>query len=341
MVVEAEWNEEQRFPPSGTQPDYFPAGRWVGFVVKVSKRAFGTGDKPLVAVSVKKDGVKAGANFQLSENVKFALAGKLEKVTLKDFVEALRTRSTAPLAKKVLGLEAVLSGRVLENLVIGGGAEIALLPFIVKFELRNAQKLLGPAAAGAKVVVQVSFGPSFEGWVQIVKQTGATLLRAWSHAARIPALMGKLAATGVLGAAGIFTVSIVTAFGVFAATASYAGYVGRRGRHMGLATWYGSAYAARVRGYGLPVPNHYEAGMKQKQQAIVDRAAADVLADARRHVTSRSILLEDPNDEGQAIRAYAGALSDKFGDVYEDEGNRALRDYVTDQAYARLRAGEW
>ncbi|KAA0251458.1 MAG: hypothetical protein EDX89_21520 [Acidobacteria bacterium] len=340
MVVEGEWSEELKFPPSGSSPAYLPAGRWVGYSVKVSRKAFGAGEKPKVAVSFKKDGVKAGYNFQLSPDVKIALAGKLEKVTLTDFIEALRTRSTAPLAKKVFGLEAVLNGNVTESLVIGGGAELAELPFILKAEVKDARRLLGPAAAGMKVAVQVNIGPSAAGWVEIVKRVGATLLRTWSYAARIPALMGKLAASGVLGAAGIVTVSIVAAFGVLAGTASYVGYISRRGRAAGLATFYGSAYAARVRGRMPPEARHYDPAVKQKQQALVDQALRDVLQDARRHVASRQILLDDPDNEAQAVQAYAGALSDKFGDVYEDPGNNALRDYVTDQAFAMLRAGQ-
>jgi hypothetical protein len=338
-MLAGEWTEDFKFPPTGSQPAYYRAGRWAAFTVKVSRRAVGTAQKPSVAFTAKKDGLKVGAVGQLNEKVKWGIAGKVEKLTPGDFIQALKTRQLSALASKCLGLEGVLGGSLSQNVSIGGGAEIALLPFIVKVEGVAAETILG-AKGGLKVVVQVNFGPSSEGWIQIAQRTGQTLLNAWLHAARLGPLATKLASTGALAVAGIATATITASFGILAGTASYAGYVGKRGSDMGEATWYGSTYASIVRGLGPLVPAHYDPAVKRRQQELVNQAQSDVLQDARRHVANLRIALENPGDDVQVVQCYAGALSDKFGNVFEDKGNRALRDYVTDRAFEKIRAGE-
>lgn len=338
-MLAGEWTEDFKFPPTGIQPPYYRAGRWAAFAVKVSRRAAGTTQKPSVAFTAKKDGVKAGAVGQLNEKVKWGISGKVEKLTPGDFIQALRTRQLSALASKCLGLEGVLGGSFSQNISFGGGAEIALLPFIVKVEGVAAESILG-AKGGLKVVVQVNFGPTPEGWTQIIQRTGQTLLNVWLQAARLGPLAAKLASTGAFAVAGVATATITASFGVLAATASYAGYVGQRGADAGLATWYGSTYASVIRGMGPLVPDHYDPAVKRRQQELVDQAKSDVLQDARRHVANLRIALENPGDDVQAVPCYAGALSDKFGNVFEDKGNRALKDYVTDRAFEKIRAGE-
>lgn len=338
-MLAGEWTEDLRFPPSGSQPAYYRAGRWAGFTVKLSRRAWASGQKPSVAFTAKRDGVKVGTGGQLNERVKWGIAGKVEKLTPGDFIQALKTRQLSALASKCLGLEGVLGGSLSQNVSFGGGVEIAMLPFIVKLEGVASERVLG-VKDGVKLVVQVNFGPTPEGWTQIIQRTGQTLLNVWLQAARLGPLAAKLASTGAFAVAGIATATITASFGILAATANYAGYVGQRGADAGLATWYGSTYASIIRGMGPLVPDHYEPATKKRQQQLVDQARSDVLQDARRHVASLSIVLENPRDDDEVLMCYAGALSDKFGNVLEDKGNRALRDYVTDRAFERIRAGE-
>lgn len=341
-MLAGEWTEDLRFPPSAMEPPYFRAGRWAGFAVKISRRAYGTGQNAHLAVTAKKDGVKAGYVGQLNEKVKWGLAGKVQKLTPGDFIQALKTRQLSDLAAKCLGLELALGGSLSQNVSIGGGLDIAVrpfLPFVVKVEGVAPETVLG-IKGGAKVVVQVNFGPTAEGWTQIIRRTGQTLFNAWLRAARLGPLAANLASTGAFAVAGVATATITASFGILAATANYAGYVGQRGADAGLATWYGSTYASIIRGMGPLVPDHYEPATKKRQQQLVDQARSDVLQDARRHVASLSIVLENPRDDDEVLMCYAGALSDKFGNVLEDKGNRALRDYVTDRAFERIRAGE-
>ncbi|MCC6129039.1 MAG: hypothetical protein IT186_03855 [Acidobacteria bacterium] len=338
-MLETEWNEEQKFPPSGSTPGYFPAGRWVGWTLKLSKRAYATAEKPQMAISVKKDSVKAGGNFYLSESMKLGIAGKVEKLTVADFCEAIRTRNLGGLCRKCLGLEAVLGATITQNFSIGGGAEISWQPFIVKMEIKGGLKQFR-VNPGAKLVAQLNIGPSTEGWAQIFRRTGEAVGKASLQAARLGPLAGQLAAAGVVTMAGIAAATLTASFGVLAGTATYAGYVSRRGEDKGHATFYGSAYAAVVAGRNTPDNWHWSPEGRKRQQELVNQARSDARQDAMRHVANFGIELSNQGDWDEALSAWRGALSDKFGVITEEAGYRALKDYVTDRAFEKIRAGE-
>lgn len=323
-MTSATYVHEYKAPPSG----YAKVGRYIYYVAKFSVRpgAKTAGSGP--AVSLKPGETKVGFDHYLGTT-----ATKFKQLGFNDFTEALKQRSVKPILKK-LGLEHTV--KVSEGLSLG--AELDLCPFIIKYECPAGQF----RGFTGKVVVQFNIGLTPEGWTQLAKRMGPKALSNALRSYGATATLQSITAKGALAAGALVVATLATSFGILAATAAYAGYQSKLGEDKGIATWYAAGYARTLLQTGLRAPDHYDPKVKKEQADYLEWGKSAARQDAMRHVARFNIALDNPADWKEILAIFSYALGEKFGSLepVDGPGYRALRDYITDQAYQKIQAGE-
>lgn len=337
-MAEVEYNNEITLPPSGAVPDYFPVGPWFGFALKISRRTSLAGPGPRGGISVKQNGVKVAWDFRPFERVKLQVAGKLEKLTLRDFMDALKSGSLTSLRQKCVGLEFVLGTSTPGGFGWGIGVDCKDFPLILKGELSSGRHL-GLDFRG-KRVLQVSFGPTKAGWAEIIRQSGRVMTTRWLQRQTLGHVLSHLRATGAFGMAGAGAAALFASLGLVVATPKIAAYKSRKGTETGLPTYYAGAYVARILAGQRPRPTSGFAQTRLRQEELAEMGWCHAMNDARRFVAELSIALEDRSDASH-LGAYSGALADKFGPLDEESGRNALYAHVRDQAAVMIESGDW
>jgi hypothetical protein len=206
----------------------------------------------LTTVQVKKDSIKAGIEGKLTEDVKGAFALKLEKVRIEDVAAAVKAKDWKGFLKKFAGAELGLKG----GLSLGpvdqweGGLDFARLPVFFKVGGSVNEKYMLPEPVVCKLTVKggIHAGPSKKGWAWIAQRVGAEALKDFISAGgrSLAGLWEMLVAEGIVMAGGIALGTILGTLGITYLTARMVDDAKKKGELTGLATWYGSAYIAKV-----------------------------------------------------------------------------------------------
>jgi hypothetical protein len=335
-LADGELNKEWCFPLVG----YYPVGFHFGYNLKLIRRGAVANPGSNLTVGFKQGEVELQASRQGVFGGKDSVSLKLQSVTLQDFQNALIHRSFGPLRTKLLGVEANLGMPPVGPVEWVAGVEWSLLPLLLKFEITPlAAKMFGPEFSG-KGLLQMNFGPSPAGWTELGKRAGIGAIKLAFQQQGAAAALKAVIASGALAAAAVAIGTVVTSFAILDATARYSGYVSKRGSDIGVATWYGSTYAAVVAQRDYQAPNHYDPSTRKSQQNLVALAKSHALSDARRHVADKKIV-HDSSDDSEVLAIFAAALGEKFGSIGTDSGFRSLRDFATDKAFAKIRGGDW
>lgn len=166
---------------------------------------------------------------------------------------------------------------------------VSLAGAIVDFPLHRTLLL------NASVSGQVHIGLSLKGWTEVIKEVGRQAM-TFLQRRSLHQIAQWLVAEGALTGA----VAIGTLVGTVALTtlvsSAYRNALSS-GEALGLATWYSSAYTARVFGKGKPRPN------SQRAAELVEMGWRDALLDARDVLRAENNPAANGSDE-EALRAY-------------------------------------
>jgi hypothetical protein len=242
----------------------------------------------LIKTSLKKDQIKAGFEAKLTEDTKATFALKFDEKSLTPIANAVASGSKEGWLRAIAApFEASIKttyrwGKLAVVPELGG--EVSTTPVVIRVagEFEDYLILEGARFKG-KFVVKVGFnvGLSLKGWAWVGDKVGRPVLQRFlASSGRALAAVGEwLVAEGVLLAGAI---AIGTIVGTLALTSLCAWLVAdakRKGELTGLATWYVSAFTARV--FGEPRPTGFIIGDTQLRDRLVTMGEADALTEAR------------------------------------------------------------
>lgn len=182
------------------------------------------------------------------------------------------------------------------QILLEPGLELSKTPVIMSLKGAIVDLPLNPTLLlNAYVSGEVHIGLSLKGWTQVVKQVGRQVMPFLQRCALHP-IAQWLVAEGTLPG----VIAIGTLVGTVALTtlvsSAYRNALSS-GEALGLATWYSSAYTARVFGKGKPRPN------SQRAAELVEMGWRDALLDARDVLRAENNPAANGSDE-EALRAY-------------------------------------
>ena len=292
----------------------------------------------MTSFQVKGDAIKAAMEKQLTEDVSYSVGVKLEKVKLDDVAEAVKNKDLKGFLAKFAGLEGSLKGKLNVGPVNSweAGAEFALRPIFVKIGGSCKEEYHVPELVIAKFSVKGSMhvGPSTAGWVKIWKRVGAEALKNFAKAGgeSLAALWETLVAEGIVAGAGIAAGAIIGTLGITYLTASIVAEARRKGELEGIATWYGSAYLAKV--FRRPRPSGFITGDVELRDQVLLAGEKDAIRQATEIVAKRNETAEYPTEE-KALGRYRELALAMYGS--EENAEFELRKVLN--AHARKIVG--
>jgi hypothetical protein len=221
----------------------------------------------LVKTQFKKDQIKAQIERKLDDDLKATFSVKVDEKTLKTVAEEVKKGSKEGFAR---ALAAPFEASLKQNYKFGRfaivpelGAEFSLTPVVVRVagEYRDTLIIDGLNLDG-KFVIKIGFnvGLSKKGWLWIAQKVGPEALKRFLTTAG-EALAGYweyLVAEGIVAAGAIAIGAIAGTIAITALTAWLVADARRKGALTGLASWYYSAWLAKV--FGRRRPEGFIAG---------------------------------------------------------------------------------
>ncbi len=276
----------------------------------------------VVKVSFKKDQVKAAIEKKLSDDTKAGFSMKFDEKSMKPIMEAVKNRSVKDFTKALFSaFDASIKtsykfGKF--SLVPEAGLEVSTAPLVIRLagEYEDVLPIEGATFKGKFVLKGgFNFGLSKAGWAWIAERIGAEAVKDFLIGAgeRALATVGEwLLAEGVLMGGAIAIGTVVGTLGLVSLTAWVCNDARRKGELTGLATWYVSAYSAKV--FREERPSGFIIGDTKLRDQLVLMGEKDAVQDARAVLMK----LNNPAARGtddQALEAFRQIL------LAADKGN--------------------
>ena len=278
----------------------------------------------LIKTSLKKDQIKVALEKKLTQDTKATFAIKIDDNVLNKVSDAVASGSKDSLVRAISApFEASIKttyrwGKVAIVPELGG--EVSTTPVIVRVagEFEDYLFIEGCRFKG-KFVIKIGFnvGLSPKGWAWVANKVGrAVLQRFLATSGRVLATVGEwLVAEGVLLAGAIAIGTILGTLGLTSLMAWIVGNAKRKGELTGLATWYVSAFTAKVLREERP-SGVIDGDYKLRDQLIL-LGEADALAEARSALTKTNNPAANGNDAA-ALEAYRDVLLTGCGGSFEN-----------------------
>lgn len=263
----------------------------------------------LVKTQFKKDQIKAQIEKKLDEDLKATFSIKADEKTLKTVVEEIKKGSKEGFAK-ALGapFEASLKqyykfGRF--AVVPEIGAEVSPTPVVIRLagEYQDTLLVEGLVLQG-KFVIKIGFnvGLSKKGWAWVAEKVGREALKRFLQSAgrAMAGMWEYLVAEGIVAAGGIAIAAVAGTVVVTALTAWLVQDARRKGELRGLASWYYTAYLAKV--FGRPRPSGFIVGDTKMRDELVILGERDAVTMAVGIVRKRGEQASYPNDQAALER---------------------------------------
>ncbi len=270
-----------------------------------------------VKVSLKKDQVKAAIETKLSDNTKATFGMKFEEKTMGPILEAVKKRSVADFTKALFSAVdvSIKTSQLYKfgklSLVPEAGLELSTTPLLVRLsgEYEDVLPIDGGMFKG-KFVLNGEFhvGLSKAGWAWISERIGAEAVKDFLMGAGERALtaIGEwLLAEGVLVGGAVAIGALIGTLGVASLTAWICNDARHKGELQGLATWYVSAYSAKV--FREERPSGFIVGDTKLRDQLIVMGEKDAVQDARAVLTKLNNPAARGSDE-QALEAFRQML---------------------------------
>ncbi|KAA0253733.1 MAG: hypothetical protein EDX89_13150 [Acidobacteria bacterium] len=274
----------------------------------------------LVKTSFKKDQVKAALEKKLDEDLKATFSVKADEKTLKTIADEVKKGSKEGFARALFApFDASLKqsyrfGRL--AVVPELGAELSTTPVVVRLagEFQDTLVVEGLRLNG-KFVFKIGFnvGLSKKGWAWVAQRVGGEAVKRFAATAgrALAGLWEYLVAEGVIAAGGIAVAALAGTAALTSLCAWLVADAKRKGELTGLATWYVSAYSAKV--FGNERPSGFIVGDTKLRDELVKLGEEDALADARAVLAK----LGRTGTDAEALETYRSLLIEADGGKYE------------------------
>ncbi|HLV89195.1 MAG TPA: LysM domain-containing protein [Candidatus Sulfotelmatobacter sp.] len=331
FLASSKFTHEFKIPPTGKPKD-------LGYLMALAKISVNgelkqTGHGGIVKVSLKKDQVKLAIESKIIDDTKFTFAGKIDdKKKLEPLVDAIAKGSRNDFFKALAKqFEATIKTTYKwDHLTVEPeiGGEISQTPLILRVTggYEDEIVLLNARFKGKfAVTMGLNVGLSAKGWEWVAQNVGRPVLRFFIDKAG-PALaeLGEwLVSEAVLTAGAI---AIGTVAGTVALTSLMAWIVqdaNRTGELKGLATWYISAYTARVFDRPYQRSSQFIIGDVKLRDQLIAFGEKDALLDARAAL-ARNDSPASAGTEQEALDAYRMLLLAE-NQMSEDRARVSLR----------------
>ena len=269
-----------------------PAGIYVltNYSFKVSGAVEGPKTVVSAEVNTKKE-LEVALESKITESLSSKIAGS---VNLDKVAEAIKTGNKKKFAE-AFGLEAALKIKVTETLDIETGVQLDACPFFIAFigGKLNEKYVIRKREVDCKFEVEgkFHFGLTPAGWAYVAKKVGPQAIKQFIQkiGPRLAPLLAKIGEAIVAGGAATTAVVIVGSVAgtvvILAITAAMVNKAHTEGTLRGLATWYQSAYVARV--FGRPRPSgiltesEYVKDINKVKDQMILEGEQDALLDAK------------------------------------------------------------
>lgn len=273
--------------------------------------------------SLDKKKIKLAVEKKLSEDTKAAFGMKFDEESLKPIAEAIAKGSTENLVKAIAKpFEGSIKTAYRWNkiaIVPEIGGELSKTPLVLRVAGEYEDALIydgAPFKGKFTVKVGINVGLSPKGWAWVAERVGKEALKRYLvQAGRAFAAVAEwLVAEGVLLAGGIAIGTIIGTLGLTYLMAYVVGEAHRKGELRGIATWYGSAYVAKV--FGEPRPSGFIVGDTKLRDELIVLGERDAVGDGRYVLTRVSHAAANGSDQ-QVLDAMRELL------MKENNGNYA------------------
>src|SRR3954452_1850197 len=299
---------EFKIPPKPKDLGYLLAQARIAIEGEISQH------EGLLKTSFKKDQIKLALEKKLDDDLKVTFGAKCDEKGMENIAEGVKSGSPAGFAKALAApFEASLKrsfrwGHVALEPELG--AEFSTTPVVVRVAGTYEDVLIvdGLNMKG-KFSVKVGFnvGLSAKGWAWVVQRVGPEAIKRLISAAgrSLAGLWEYLVAEGII-VAGVIVIG--TVLGTLALTGLMAWVVAdarRKGELRGLATWYVSAFSAKV--FLEPRPSGFIIGDTKMRDELVRVGEEDAVTAARKYLES----VKHPDaraSEARMLEAYRGIL---------------------------------
>jgi hypothetical protein len=268
----------------------------------------------VLKTSLRKDQVKLAVEKKLTEDTKATFGVKFEEKSLKPIAEAVAKGSKEHFFKALAGpFEASIKttyrwGKL--SVVPEAGLEFSTTPLVIRVagEYEDSLILEGAPFKG-KFVVKAGFnvGLSAKGWAWVGDKVGRPILRQFlAQGGRALVVVGEwLVAEGVLAAGAVVVGTIVGTLAITSLCAWAVQDAKRKGELIGLATWYVSAYTAKV--FREPRPSGFIIGDTNLRDQLIVLGEKDALLDARAVLSKAGHAASQGSDQ-EALDAFCRML---------------------------------
>jgi hypothetical protein len=277
----------------------------------------------LLKTSFKKDQIKVALEKKFNDDLKGTFSAKFDQKTLETVANEIKKGSKEGFVR---ALAAPFEASIKQSYKFGKfsvvpelGAEFSLTPVVVRVSGEYKDTLIVDALSlDGKFIVKIGFnvGLSKKGWAWVAERIGAEAIKRFLMSAgrALTGLWEYLVAEGIVAAGAIAIVTIAATIGLTYLTAWIVNDARRKGELTGLATWYVSAYSAKV--FGLPRPSGFIVGDTALRDKLIELGERDAVADAR--ATLRKAGRPEANGtDSQALEAFRQILLANDGGKYE------------------------
>jgi hypothetical protein len=251
-----------------------------------------TAGKPIINVTIKNDKeLEAALELKVTESISSKIGVKAKDENIAKIIQAVKAKDKKMLMKaiaEILALDTAVGGKINDYVDAKMGVQFDLTPFFIKVSgtMKETYFLGQPVEMEAKVEGGFLVGPSKKAWALIARKLGAEAVKRFliSVGGRCLTLLSSLTAAGVLTATVIIGVAVGGTIGLLALTAKLVGNAHTRGTMIGLATWYRSAYIAKVfdnrRPEGYVLGNRYVPDANEIKKMMIAEGELDAVRDA-------------------------------------------------------------
>ena len=316
ILASSKFAHEFKYPPKPVETGYLLVqGRFA--IEGEIRQQSGT-----IRSTIKKDQIKLAVETKLSDCTKATFAAKVDEKVLDKISDAVASGSKEGFVKALAApIEASIKttyrwGKL--AVVPELGAEVSTTPVIVRVagEFEDSLFVEGFPFHG-KFVAKIGFnvGLSAKGWAYVASKVGRPALQRFlsSGGRALGAVAEWLVSEGVLLAGGVAIGTIIGTLAITALTAWIVNDAKRKGELQGLATWYVSAFVAKV--FDEERPSGFIIGDVYLRDQLVELGERDAVLEARRVLRE----VGDPAMNGSdtaALAAYRNILVSGNGGSY-------------------------
>lgn len=334
LFVSEKFVHEFKLPPSGPKDlGYLLAQARITIEGEILQQ------QGMVKTQFKKDQIKAQLEKKLDEDLKATFSVKADEKTFKTVVEEIRKGSKEGFAR---ALAAPFETSLKQNYKFGNfsivpeiGAEFSTTPVVIRLagEYQDTLLVEGMMLRG-KFSIKIGFnvGLSKKGWAWVAEKVGGEALKRFltSSGQALAGLWQYLVAEGIVAAGGIVVGAVAGTLAITALTAWLVEDARRKGELTGLASWYYSAYLAKV--FGRPRPTGFIVGDTKMRDDLVLLGEKDAINTAVDIVRRRNETASYPN-EAAALGRFREIAIVVFGnqEMAEIEMRKILKAHIEKQ----------